>query len=122
MPRSMSFILTTEQIRNRKKTVTRRLGWKNLKPGELFWAVEKAQGLKKGEKVKRIGLLRCIRNSETVLYGRTLTKADCAREGFPEMTPVQFVRMFQRSMGCLPDAMVQRIEFEYVDDSEATNG
>jgi hypothetical protein len=31
----MSFALTTEQIRVQKKTVTRRLGWEFLKPGDL---------------------------------------------------------------------------------------
>jgi hypothetical protein len=54
MPRLMSFAHTTDQIRNRTKTVTRRNGWADLKPGELFWAVEKAMGLKPGEKVKRV--------------------------------------------------------------------
>jgi len=31
MPRNMSFMLTTEQIKNRTKTVTRRLGWKKAR-------------------------------------------------------------------------------------------
>ncbi|WP_425618074.1 hypothetical protein NA78x_001767 [Anatilimnocola sp. NA78] len=111
-------MLTKEQIRNRTKTVTRRLGWKNLKPGELFWAVEKAQGLKKGEKVKRITLLRCLRNDSVTLNGKTMTKADCRREGFPEMSPREFVAMFTKNMGCKPSDSVQRIVFSYAEDSE----
>ena len=47
MPRNMSFAMTTEQIRARTKTVTRRFGWWFLKAGDQVWAVEKAMGLKK---------------------------------------------------------------------------
>lgn len=49
MPPAMSFSHTTDQILNRTKTVTRRLGWENLQPGDRFWAVKKAMGLKRGE-------------------------------------------------------------------------
>jgi len=86
MPNSLSFFLTTTQMRSRSKTVTRRLRCK-LKPGELFWAVVKKQGLKKGEKVERIVLCRCLKNDPSVLNGPDLTIADVAREGFPEMSP-----------------------------------
>ena len=34
MARNMSFTLTTWQIREQTKTVTRRKGWQFLKPGE----------------------------------------------------------------------------------------
>ena len=43
--RNISFSMTTEQVRRREKTVTRRLGWSDLKPGTILQAVEKAQGL-----------------------------------------------------------------------------
>ena len=43
-------MLTKEQILARTKTVTRRLGWWFLKPGDVVWACEKCMGLKKGEK------------------------------------------------------------------------
>ena len=51
MPRNMSFALTTKQIEDETKDVTRRNGWWFLKPGDQIWAVEKCMGLKKGEKV-----------------------------------------------------------------------
>ncbi len=51
----MSFRLTAEQMRARTKTVTRRLGWSSLKPGDIVQPVEKAQGLRKGEKVVKSG-------------------------------------------------------------------
>ena len=43
MPRNMSFMITKEQVRNRTKTVTRRLGWAFLKPGDIVNAVEKGK-------------------------------------------------------------------------------
>ena len=95
MPRNMSFMLTTEQIRNRTKTVTRRIGWEFLKAGDIVNAVEKARGLKKGEKVKRICQIRI----KSIRWGEALyriTKEDCVKEGFPEITPDEFIDMFCR--------------------------
>lgn len=39
--RNMSFALTKRQVLERTKTVTRRLGWEKLRPGDLVRAVEK---------------------------------------------------------------------------------
>jgi hypothetical protein len=58
--RLMSFSLTTPQILARTKTVTRRMGWTFLRPGDLVQAIEKGQGLKKGEHVKRLAVLRIV--------------------------------------------------------------
>ena len=44
--RNISFMLTTQQFRNRTKTVTRRMGWWNLKPGDILMGVEKRQDSK----------------------------------------------------------------------------
>ena len=52
--RNMSFMLTTAQIRAGTKTVTRRLGWKFLKPGDRLMACVKCQGLGKGGKIEKI--------------------------------------------------------------------
>jgi len=92
MPRNMSFALTTEQIRDRSKTETRRVGWGRLRPGEQFWAVVKAQGLKKGEKIERIALLECVTNNREWLTA--MTPAACRREGFPDMTPASSSKCF----------------------------
>ncbi len=110
--RHISFALTTPQILNRSKTVTRRLGWRNLKPGTLLQAVEKGQGLKKGEKVKRLAIIRVERVRRQPL--RAIDKVDCIREGFPELTAAEFVEMFCKHNGCTPDAEVTRLEFSYV--------
>ena len=112
MPRNMSFMLTTEQIRNQKKTVTRRLGWKFLRHGDIVNACEKCQGLKKGEKIKKICQIRIVDIVNLPLF--MMWKSDCIKEGFPELEPKEFIKMFCKEMGCKPDTLVNRIEFEYV--------
>lgn len=119
--RNMSFALTTEQIRNRTKTVTRRVGWAFLKPGDLVQAIEKGQGLKKGERVKRLCVLRVLSvRGEWMSDFRSRPDAqiECAREGFPEMTPQQFYAFFRGSHADpgLDDLRVTRIEFGYLDE------
>lgn len=120
--RNMSFALTTEQIRARTKTVTRRLGWEFLKPGDLIRAVEKCQGLKKGEKVKPLAVLRVERVTYEPL--KRLTDdldygfAEVAREGFGDHPtlrwPTEFVSFFAAThRPCKPEWVVTRIEFSY---------
>lgn len=104
MPRNMSFALTTEQVLKRTKTVTRRIGWKHLKPGDLFWAVKKAMGLKPGEKVERLALCRCVKNYSERLS--SMWEADVAREGFPGMSQKEFVAMFCKHMRVQPSQEV----------------
>jgi hypothetical protein len=113
MPRNMSFAKTTEQVRAGTKTVTRRLGWWFLKPGDIVNAVEKCRGLKKGEKVKLIRQIRIVS-----VRGETLSDVngrECALEGFPEMRAEDFRRMFL-SMHPRWDrtTRINRIEFEYI--------
>ena len=114
MPRMMSFSMTTDAIRNRTKTVTRRFGWHFLKEGDVLWAVEKAQGLKKGERVNKLCLIQVVSVREEPL--NAITQEDCVREGFPHFTPQQFVDMLTEHYHCEPDALVRRIEFRYLDE------
>ena len=111
--KNMSFSLTTAQFLDGSKTVTRRLGWDNLRPGEHFMAVEKSQGLRKGEHVKRLGECVCVSNRPIHLFH--IKKGDCRREGFPNYSPREFVRMFCREMKCDDFTVVNRIEFRRVD-------
>lgn len=60
MARNMSFSLTTQQIQNRTKTVTRRKGWAFLRPGDRVWACRKCMGLKPGERIERLALLEVV--------------------------------------------------------------
>jgi hypothetical protein len=110
--RNMSFALTTRQMRRRTKSVTRRLGWWKLKAGELLCAVEKSQGLKKGEKVKRVSLIRVVSARNERLCD--ITQEDVVREGFPEMSPADFIAMFCQHHGIKPRHTVRRIEFSFV--------
>jgi hypothetical protein len=85
--RSMSFALTTDQVRARTKTVTRRLGWTFLKAGDRIRAVVRCHG-----------------------------KGELMREGF-DMLPHSFASFFMEShRGCTLDSEVTRIEFAYEDD------
>jgi hypothetical protein len=113
MPRNMSFSLTIEQMRNRTKTVTRRNGWEFLKPGDIVNAVEKAMGLKKGEKIKRIGQIRIISTRFELLD--KITQEDVVKEGFPDWTPREFITMYADHYGFIASSMilVNRIEFEH---------
>ncbi|HEX8184353.1 MAG TPA: ASCH domain-containing protein [Blastocatellia bacterium] len=109
----MSFMITEEQIRNRTKRVTRRLGWADLKPGELFNMVKQCQGLKKGEKIVYLDLGRCVSNRPEPL--NAITKEECILEGFPDLEPEGFVEMFSKHNRCPVDKVINRIEFDYVD-------
>jgi hypothetical protein len=120
MPRNMSFSLTTQQIRHRTKTVTRRRGWRFLKPGDVLNACVKCQGLKPGEKIERLGQIRVLRVTREQLdeiskdwgYG----KRECEREGFPKYSPDEFVAMFCEHMGGDCRQEVTRIQFEYLNE------
>ena len=112
MPRNMSFSLTTEQFKSKTKTVTRRFGWYFLRPGDVVFGVEKAMGLKKGEKMKRLGLIRIVSCRKEPL--NSITKEDCVREGFSEMEPSDFVKKICKHYKCKPSESVNRIEFEYI--------
>lgn len=117
MPRMISFALTTPQFKARTKTVTRRLGWEKVKPGELLQGVEKCQGIPKGGKVVKLELIRVVSVSREPLrwIADSWGQEECAREGFPDMTPWEFVEFFcKANRPCEPTWPVTRIEFEYL--------
>lgn len=120
MPRMMSFSMTTPQFLDGTKDVTRRLGWWGLRPGTILMAVEKGMGLRKGQKVRRLGLIEVVSARGERLDA--MTGKECAREGFPEMTPAQFVRMFCRANRCDFATMVNRIEFRRLADERSAPG
>lgn len=109
----MSFALTTRQYNDGSKDVTRRMGWEFLNPGDHFMAIEKGMGLAKGEKQVELGENVAVAVTRERLD--TITQEDVVREGFPEMTPPEFVEMYCGShKGCQPGSVVTRIEFRRV--------
>ena len=121
MPRNISFALTTDQIRQRTKTVTRRKGWKFLKRGDILNGCVKCMGLKPGEKIERLGQIRVTSVTQESLRvlcdDRTYGRKEAKREGFPEMRGHEFALMFCQHMGGDLDQVVTRIEFEYVEQA-----
>jgi hypothetical protein len=107
--RLMSFSLTEQQYRDGSKDVTRRLGWKFLKVGDRVQAVRKAMGLKRGEHPVKLGVFEVVSVRREQLD--TITAEDVVREGFPKLTPREFVVMFCNEMGCCWWTEVTRIEF-----------
>lgn len=120
MPRNISFAKTTQQFRERTKSVTRRKGWRTVKPGQILNGCVKCMGLKPGESIERLGQIRVtsarrealqlMADSDNPEYGNE----EAIKEGFPELTGVEFVEMFCRDLDATPDEEVTRIEFEYL--------
>jgi hypothetical protein len=118
---NISFALTTSQIRDGSKGVTRRVGWEKLvgKSGILLQGIVKGMGLKKGEHVEKLRVIRLVsarreplrRMTDDLEYGWR----EVALEGFPDMHPVAFVEWFCKGHHCTPERVITRIEFEYVD-------
>lgn len=122
--RNMSFMLTKVQVIDQSKTVTRRLGWWKLKPGEVLRGVEKGMGLKAGEKINPLTTIRVLSTRPEPLKAMTddveYGLRECQLEGFGEHPtlkwPSEFVNFFCNShRGCTPDTVVNRIEFEYTE-------
>jgi len=119
----MSFALTTTQILDQSKDVTRRLGWEFLKVGDLLRPVRKCMGLRPGEKLDVlrdpiivVGLRRerLDRMVTEIEYGHE----EVRREGFaghPDFSePAAWVAMFCAThKGCTPERVITRIEFAY---------
>lgn len=121
--RLMSFSLTTQQIRSKMKTVTRRLKWLHLKAGDRIQACEKCMGRKKGEPLMRLCVIEVVSVRREALgrmiwdtpYGLT----ECELEGFAQHPTLRFPSCFvpffcESHKGCTPATTVSRIEFRYV--------
>lgn len=109
LPR-LSFALTTEAVRKRQKTVTRRLSrprwWRE---GAWFLGVDKirqagAQGL-------------CIARCGPPNYEPlgAISQSEVDREGFPNTTPEGFCAMFRNKMPRSWDGWVWRLPFSYLE-------
>ncbi|MBX3610355.1 MAG: hypothetical protein KF871_10720 [Hydrogenophaga sp.] len=119
----MSFALTVDQIMDGSKDVTRRLGWLQLKPGDLIRPVRKCMGLRPGEKIQVLrDPLRIVSVRREPLDMMTTDTEygfeEVRREGFAwhpvYRFPSTWVAMFCAThKGCTPSTIVTRIEFAY---------
>jgi hypothetical protein len=120
MPLFLSFSLTEQQFMDGSQDVTRRVGWRCLKCGQILCGVRRRIGIGRGNKVVRLGYIEVMEVSKEplnavldVVYG----PSECKREGFPEMRPLEFVRLFSKNNGnWLPTVPVTRIAFRHIDD------
>ena len=112
--RNISFAYTKEQFLNGTKDVTRRTGWTELKAGTILMAVEKSQGLKKGEKIKKLGRIEILSVRREPLHNIKDERDGCAREGFPDFGWIEFIEFFCSANKCTCDDEVTRIEFKRV--------
>jgi hypothetical protein len=117
---NMSFMLTTEQVEQQTKLVTRRMGWLLLRAGDVLQPVERCMGIPKGGSIVRIGgpiMVTSVRREPllSMSVDRAYGVEECALEGFPELTPYEFIEMFCKShRGCTPASEVTRISFKYL--------
>ena len=95
--RNISCSHTTGQVLMRSKTVTRRIGWRFLKAGTFLRVVKKAMGLKPGEKIEPLAIVRVTSVRRERLD--EMTDRDCKLEGYPGMKAAEFVAMFCEKFG-----------------------
>jgi hypothetical protein len=115
MSRLMSVALTEQAVVERQKTVTRRLGWRFLKPGDRLTLCRKVQGRTAGEPLERLAEVQVVSVRPEPLYMVQLDDREVEREGFPGMTGRQFVQFFCQHMRCQATTQVTRIEWRYLD-------
>jgi hypothetical protein len=119
----MSVTLTEAAVVTRQKTVTRRMGWRNLDVGEHLTLCRKVMGRKRkdGTVEPLVRLAEVFVWSVFPVVLEEITPADVVREGFPDWTPEQFVRFFCEHMKCQPTAIVNRIEWRYLPEVSSAN-
>lgn len=114
MPALMAMTLTEDQVLARIKTCTRRTAWRHLTPGTRLTLCRKVRGRRPGEPLVRLCDVEVT--SVRVEPLDAITAEDCAREGFPSMSPAEFVDFFCAShKGCTPHTEVTRVGWRYLD-------
>lgn len=75
-------------------------------------------GLKRGEHPEKLSVIRIVSARQEPLFQMEAVpmygESEVIREGFPEMTPREFIDMFCEHNGCKPWTTITRLEFEYV--------
>lgn len=115
MARLMSVMLTEQAVRDYRKSVTRRLGWRFLKASDRLTLCRKVQGRRKGEPLVRLAEVEVVDVRRERLDA--ITPEDVAGEGFPGWIVPQFVSFFCEHMKCKPSTEVTVIRWRYLDNS-----
>jgi hypothetical protein len=119
----MSVAATVEAVEERRKIVTRRLGWRFLRPGDTLTLVDRSP--RTGKPWRRLAEVEVVSvDREPLRYAaiphRIRFGGDAVDEphleGFTDMTPEDFVAFFCDRMSCTPETIVTRIEWRYLDD------
>ncbi len=119
----MSVSHTEEAVRARRKTVTRRLGWRFLRPGDRLRLCRKVMGRKPGEPLVRIAEVEVVDVRRERLID--MSGEDVVREGVPpdrfgylidgQPPAITWVGWYADLMGISPYDEVTRIEWRYLD-------
>lgn len=119
----MSVSHTEQAVVERRKTVTRRLGWRFLKVGDTLTLCRKVMG-RQGAPLVRLAEVEVIDVRRERVWD--ITDDDIAREGvdpgkFDEVwtdtgqpTPEAWVAWFCDTMRVRPDELITRIEWRYL--------
>ena len=75
----------------------------------MLMGVRKVRGLKRGEKVVKLHAITVINVTQEPL--KRINHEEVKMEGFPGMTPPEFVAMFCKLNHCTPETRVTRIYF-----------
>jgi len=88
-----------------------------VKVGQTLMAVEKSMGLKSGEKIVRLGLIKVVSVRSEPL--NAITQEDVVREGFPNLSPREFIDFLVNHYGIKDESrLVNRIEYRYLDEEQ----
>lgn len=124
MSRLISVSHTTEQVRARTKTETRRLGWwkdrngrQLVKVGDTLTLCEKVMGRKAGEPLVRICDVRVTDVRRERLCD--ITPEDVAAEGFPDWSVDDFVAFFCDTFGTHEATVITVIRWDYLEATHA---
>ncbi|MEN4464454.1 hypothetical protein VXE65_20785 [Mycolicibacterium conceptionense] len=107
----MSVALTTQAVRDRQKTQTRRAGWRHLKEGDQLALCPKVRGVRRDNR-ELITIVDVVSVRRELL--RAITAEDVVAEGFPNLTTADFITFFCDShRGVRPESEITRIEWAY---------
>jgi hypothetical protein len=112
MARLLSVSYTTQAVRERRKTVTRRLGWGFVSVGDRLTLCAKVMGRKPGEPIDRITDVEVIGVRRERLDA--ITQDDVAREGYG-MDREDWIRWYADTFHLRPSDPVTRIEWRYLE-------